>query len=681
MYKHRGHAVWHCAIHVAPVTAAFVLLVLNCKQYYIGGELSGATGEDTEKLGGLQFAAKLHELLILASLGTIIFTYIRRELVLGAGIPFGALFVGFQIDSISLLWSPEFLGTIYHKWQAPRSRKIILISIIVVCTLLGVSVGPSSANLMKPRLDFWPAGGTSYWINTTSSDLSPELLSDSPSLEHCAIDTGDAACPYGDWQMIQQEYHSFWPRLVPMGSMPLHIDIPSPYSMRTMQVFQRSTSDAWRAGEYNTIWGGKFSLATVPSAPIADGLAEVARLWSRAMAATNHAHFEWRKDVRFIAKAPQSTVYSRCYEGIVDDLDDLQLRFPILPAYDLDSKSNDGTVHQEGFHLDTNSTTIQIVEELLSPGTPATLTFIDDEVMLNATNSTLLVIATFPDSTKNSSLVYSCGIDSRSSITELTTYRNEYKLVTGLPPHWESGPVNTSLPKITPSAAWARYMNPIMPNENATVFSKIASTAGLWNTSLPAAPYYFPAIVEGILTTMVANGIARASYNASMIRALKGRDGNGNQWNATGWFKYLFPRHLFGKGTSIFDISPAQQAAATEFQMSAAANGYAYSYKGAIQKAALGVFLVYIVLAIGHFGYSIATGWTSTAWDTLPEIAALAMNSQQTAALRNTGAGIATVGVFEETVKVRAKDANNLEFVFGDTEQNVFLVKRNRPYA
>jgi len=683
MRKHRGHALWHCMIHILPVAAAFVLVVLNCKQHYIGGELSGANGQDVEKLGGLQFAAKIHELLMMASLGTIIFTYVRRELVFGAGIPFGALFVGFQIDSISLLWSPEFIGTIYHKWKANWRKKYTLITIIVVSTLLGVSVGPSSANLIRPRLDYWPAGGTSFWINTTT--LSSLSMTDSPSLEHCAIDTGDAACPYGDWQLIQQEYHAFWPRLLPMGSMPLHIDIPSPYAIRGMAVFQRSSSEDWNDNQ-GSIWGDEFSIATAPTAPIADGLAEVARLWARAAAATNHQRFQWRKDVQFTTNAPQSTVYTRCYENTINSTDpgeseSLQLSFPILSAIQSRGSGLDGTVVQKGFYLDSDKTSLETIQSLLDPSTPPALTFVDDSDMLNRTNSTLLAVATFPTTTNDTSLIYCCSIDSRLTSGEYATTRNEYKLVsTNLPSNWSNGTVDSPMPKIMPSAAWARYMNPTLLNENATAFSKIVSTAGMWNATLISAPYNFPIIVEGILTTMVANGLARAEYNASMFNALKGGSPNGNQWDASGWYNYMFPRHLFGKGTSVFDISPSEQAAATEFKMSAAVNGYAYSYKGATQKAAIGVLLLYILLATLHAMYSLRTGWVSTSWDTLPEIAALAMNSSKSEALHNTGAGIATVGVFEETVRVRARNGG-VELVFDDTQNNAFIVRRDREYG
>lgn len=324
-----------------------------------------------------------------------------------------------------------------------------------------------------------------------------------------------------------------------MGSMPLHIDVPSPYSMRAMAVFQRATSDDWHDNQ-DSISGDEFSIATVPTAPIADGLAEVARLWAKAASSTEHQRFQWRKDVQFTATAPQSTVYTRCYENTInstdpDESDSLQLSFPILSAIQLQGSGVDGTVIQKGFYLDTENTTLEAIQSLLDPANPPALTWIDDSNMLEKTNSTLLAIATFPMTTDDTSLIYTCSIDSRLTSADLTTFRNEYKLVNSvLPSTWSNGTINSNLPKIMPSAAWARYMNPTLPNDNATAFSKIASIAGMWNATLISASYNFPIIVEGILTTMVANGLARAAYNASMLTTLKGDHPTGNQWDASG---------------------------------------------------------------------------------------------------------------------------------------------------
>ena len=116
--------------------------------------------------------------------------------------------------------------------------------------------------------------------------------------------------------------------------------------------------------------GRSFSLATVPTAHVADGLAVAARLWARPVAATRHARFQWRKDVHFMTKDPQSSVYARCRETILDitELDDLQLSFPALAGFQFaDRNSFDGTVQQVGFHTDSSNNKANMVKSLLAP--------------------------------------------------------------------------------------------------------------------------------------------------------------------------------------------------------------------------------------------------------------------------------------------------------------------------
>lgn len=92
------------------------------------------------------------------------------------------------------------------------------------------------------------------------------------------------------------------------------------------------------------------------------------------------------------------------------------------------------------------------------------------------------------------------------------------------------------------------------------------------------------------------------------------------------------------------------------------------------------VLLAYSLFAVVHFFYTTATGWTPNAWDTAPEIVLLAMNSKPTKALRNTGAGIATVLVFKEKVKVRVKQ-DHLELVFDDTVDEGHVLRPNIAYG
>ena len=164
---------------------------------------------------------------MLASLGAGILAYLRA---LGTGVP---LQTGVKIDSLNRLSLPAIIARV---WKGKRERQTEFVAIILVCTLLGVSVRISSTTLIRPCLNGWPAGGAPFWINATNDVLSPQIVQDLSSLEHCAFDTGGAAWPYGKWRLIQQQYHAFWPRVVPMGSMPVNKEIPSLYLLRAMRV-------------------------------------------------------------------------------------------------------------------------------------------------------------------------------------------------------------------------------------------------------------------------------------------------------------------------------------------------------------------------------------------------------------------------------------------------------------
>ena len=105
MGRRCGLAALRGAVHLVPCTGALFLVALNSAEFYIGGELSGATGQDPEKLAALQFAAKVHELFMIASLGAVLLTYLRKELAFGDGLLLGAVFSAHQFQRISFLWS------------------------------------------------------------------------------------------------------------------------------------------------------------------------------------------------------------------------------------------------------------------------------------------------------------------------------------------------------------------------------------------------------------------------------------------------------------------------------------------------------------------------------------------------------------------------------------------------
>ena len=68
------------------MAASFLLIFLNFRGFYIGQELEGPSCQDDIRFLALQFAAKLHELTIIASLTAVLLYYIRHELMADTGL-------------------------------------------------------------------------------------------------------------------------------------------------------------------------------------------------------------------------------------------------------------------------------------------------------------------------------------------------------------------------------------------------------------------------------------------------------------------------------------------------------------------------------------------------------------------------------------------------------------------
>lgn len=96
----RRVAIARCAVHILPACVSCILVGINISGFFIGGQLQGVTGKrDHVKQNVLQITAKLQEMLIVASMASIIMHYLRREIVRGDGVPLGLLISGWSFAS------------------------------------------------------------------------------------------------------------------------------------------------------------------------------------------------------------------------------------------------------------------------------------------------------------------------------------------------------------------------------------------------------------------------------------------------------------------------------------------------------------------------------------------------------------------------------------------------------
>ncbi|KAK4201326.1 hypothetical protein QBC40DRAFT_324459 [Triangularia verruculosa] len=167
-------------IHMIPVATTVLLVSINLSQHFIGVELDGIPDQDDEKLGALQVAAKVHELLILASLSVVVFEAVLYELVFGQGLPLGLMGAGFSFSSVGYFLSRDFwVLHFFDACQRPRQRRWGLLILLLIGGLMGLLAGPASAVLMVPRELDWPVGGAYIWLNGTNESLWPNTLAGS----------------------------------------------------------------------------------------------------------------------------------------------------------------------------------------------------------------------------------------------------------------------------------------------------------------------------------------------------------------------------------------------------------------------------------------------------------------------------------------------------------------------
>lgn len=168
--------------------------------------------------------------------------------------------------------------------------------------------------------------------------------------------------------------------------------------------------------------------------------------------------------------------------------------------------------------------------------------------------------------------------------------------------------------------------------------------------------------VESILALMITDSLSQISNTSTILGALKGLQNDE-------WISEILPKcSVFGTGGSAFNYTYREGDQATKFEARITMNGYGYEYSTATLLSTL-VLFIYNSFALTHVVYSICFGkTTSSSWESITELIALAVNSKPFSTLQNTGAGIATLGTLKQSVRIGVSD-NRVQMAFKDEEK------------
>jgi hypothetical protein len=661
-------------------------------------------------LNFLQLAAKLHELLILASLSSIVLHAVQAHLTGNTGLPLGMISNAFELGSGEFLRRKSFWSSWWSSDQVSGRRfpfmRFWLLSLL--STLLVTLSGPSSAIAVIPTLNYFglsqPFDETvlPYYVFNQSTELWPQqLTAASLNAPNSGIPCTDAdsestqeICPVGGFR---DTYN--W-----AGSLLISGDSDSGTNIS----FPDSTGDRRRvltAQSCNSTFDGRASAVSL-NAFISGAMTAY---WTFAQKnfkgiALESAQPRINLDADTMIFAPRVEVmcngYSNYHFNPKKPNDQPNMTFPTfggsgpIPVPDWSYK----------YARPLNASNFTFVEipntNPLSPSIGAVLT---NPLIEN-------INGTWVQTTENMACsLYSQWIPVDAWYEPTTNDQVSYKISTdmsesclALPADGSSGrqPINTTI-----SAAYANAINQpivfVVGNIPAleAIFQRYIFTDSQFITN----GSNFRAPIPGKAGVVVTDAVARQERAKLISTVLAGVVTDGIARNAgNGEFPYAASMFLLPNRTDQGGLQgrfPVTSATGGEDDPLNTTNiadkekwlrlnptvqryGYGYRWHGSrTTQFGISVLLVHLAIAITHTvfvlneilgrGRGIHRGW-----ETIPEMIALAMNSRPSEGLRNTCAGISQARTWGEAVGVRETSEGHLEVVVGRNEMEQMALPR-----
>ncbi|KAF2430092.1 hypothetical protein EJ08DRAFT_649888 [Tothia fuscella] len=684
-------ALQRCMVHLLPSAASITIIALNLKGFFIGFELAGIPGHDAESNAALQVTAKLQELLIVASVATVVFHKLREDMLRKKGLPFGLLGSGLSFTTLSFLWSPEFIVGVGH-----GRKNRTLCCLVIVSAIIAALAGPATAVLLIPSTITYAAGGTYFYINGTKDALWPSVVRLDHYLpnytnvfgESVACSSSEsyksALCPSGGFQSLLQHFAARTLRT--RAGTPI-LD-PDP---------NRLFSHTVRGGIIMQSPNGKMAAQTISGQVRGEDITETFAYATHGtttalqmplnqdwvLAAENaknmYASSRQISRLRFYS-IQESTVLSQVPAVRVLCLGQQigpgspSIAFPALPEFE-NAINPDGQVLRNHTILFNNMAARQdgdVVSHLW--------TDIRKSISINESISQGFVL-NMPLQQNSSGSGIACSIDARwadatvwqrfpgpfqASFVHTRPATNGFRGTSFLPkndsswrriqfdPSWVSAldfPFNFS----SADATW----------RDQTSIPALITVSGILEKLASLDPTAI-AFLEYIIATTFSDALSRASSYRSYLTSPDTRisDWPLLNYNATpttpdirAWSRAIPPKDIAQTNSTY-----------TRMHMKQTVTGFGYSANGPADYLAIMVLLAHLIIAISHTVYVLGfRHQTSGCWDTFAEFMVLAQQSLPAEGLlENTCAGIRRASVFRTKVRIRIskEDQQHLELEY-----------------
>ncbi|KAL8903194.1 MAG: hypothetical protein Q9207_004087 [Kuettlingeria erythrocarpa] len=668
--RSRRLALGRCSVHILPVSVSVIILWINFKEAFIGIDFRSLISSETINIALLQTAAKVQELLIVASLATVAFQLIRYELIHGNGLPLGLLAAGLDFAKLSWLWSPELLGALWKPDRTPgRFRRVAIVFYLVMAAGLAALAGPSCAVLLIPQAQHWPAGVVRLYLNDSMNHLWPTDLSALSSQLRDICVSADAirygVCPSGGYYSLLGHYAQADIRTYTNAVPPYARELSGntyywsyasspPVTIRTMSLM---------VGDGSDLNPTSFIQPTLSVSVILDQAMQV--WWQTLQAKGGYASYNV-EDRAAKSKSFNPITTVRCSTGQNMSTSDRAVSFPTPGApgsYDMRDLGSAALSRNPSRHLQfkwiplpEQGRRISIGAVFESPWTPD----------------------------NRSRIVVGCTVHSQWIPTQIHT--DGYSFWQG----WY--PKDVRWGKAYPSSGHALFNGSTAPdgmNAIAVVEDWLAMLTPAAGQSQGVHRGWEPTTIEAIIdSTPLTDGLFDSDDGTPMdVWQAEQRTSRqllvsiiGSVFNdglaRVGIEKAFDRRGPPSQWTPLAQtgVSNASTNNTTEIKVDFSIGGLSYQLT-IVQKLAAAVLLLHILIALVHSAWIILwTGESSSCWDSVIELVVLAQNSRPAfSALGNTAAGIKRSSTFTKKVNIRPTKASrarpdHVELIYEDEE-------------
>lgn len=615
--RNSAKAFVQLAVNVLPWAACLTLVILNLKGIYAGPHISTTS---------LQFLAKLIKLLAQASICQIAFTYLRSLYIADDPVPFGALFAGLQITTLSYLWSLEFLGSVTSN-SLHTSRKTLFAGFVVFNILLTAAIGPSIAVCLIPKHLFFSVATASVWSNLTEQDLFPAQLTG----EHigCLTNTSLGPCSYSALSAFTEVVRRRDP--APLPDINHAVSITADLGYIGPDKGQPS-SPFYPAFDPLQPFIPSATTPAVGSLIAAGPILQFWRLGNLVWEAWEAGEFE----ISYTGKQPLAV--ATC-TPIGWPISDTTITFP------------------DGFNNSMSKITVDVseIQNYQDHSDSWRLLWIDSPESLPNISLNAVV---FPP-TDRIGQPYSIPFDNTGPILTDLVHRNISVDGCSIMAGWATGLVKisflgearnniTSLPekRVKISKDWAISLLQGWPDRgrNATPLDMVLSDV-FYTTAYGL--YYGE---ETCLASVIAQGMSHTPFRS---------------WGIVGEPKVV-PSDSYESKEPKGDVYGAGSSPERKHHLNfeIRPEGFAYHTKGFASIVSLAMLILYCAYVLIFALMITARPQTSSAWDSIAEMTALGIISRSTESLRNTSGGIESMETFRKMVSIRSVGGDHLEIVF-----------------